>query len=90
MNKQTVKRRWIVALCLVAALVLAMGMVGCAREVDTDEYPGEPPSEGKTPFWAEYTPEQWSALLQEKVVPYVVATLTALSALYLAVSPILL
>lgn len=89
MSKQKRKRRWAVALCLVAALVMMVGLVGCGRVVDTDEYPGEPPAEEKQPFWAEYTPEQWSALLQEKVIPYVVATLTALSALYLAVSPIL-
>ena len=88
MSKQ-IKRRWAVALCLVAALVMALCLVGCGRVVDTDEYPGEPPAKEKQPFWAEYTPEQWSALLQEKVIPYVVATLTALSALYLAVSPIL-
>lgn len=89
MNKQKVKRRWTVALCLMSALVMALCLVGCGRVVDTEEYPGEPPAEEKQPFWAEYTPEQWSALLQEKVIPYVVATLTALSALYLAVSPIL-
>lgn len=90
MKNKSNKRRLAAAICLVVTLLWALSMVGCGRVVDTEEYPGEPPSEGKTAFWAEYTPEQWTKLLNEKVVPYVVATLTALSALYLAVSPILL
>lgn len=88
MSKQ-IKRRWAVALCLVAALVMMVGLVGCGRVVDTEEYPGEPPAEEKQPFWAEYTPEQWSAYLKEQVTPYVAVTLVELCALYLVASPIL-
>ena len=89
MKNKSNKRRLAAAICLVVTLLWALSIVGCGRVVDTDEYPGEPPSEGKTAFWAEFTPEEWTQMLNEKVIPYVVATLTALSALYLAVSPIL-
>lgn len=90
MKNTSNKRRLAAAICLVVTLLWALSIVGCGRVVDTEEYPGEPPSEGKTAFWAEFTPEEWTQMLNEKVIPYVVATLTALSALYLAVSPILL
>ena len=89
MSKQKRKRRWAVALCLMAAMVMALCLVGCGRTVDTDEYPGEPPSEGKTAFWAEFTPQEWKQFLDERVTPYVIITLTSLAALYLTVSPIL-
>lgn len=89
MKNKSNKRRLAAAICLMVTMVLALGWVGCGRTVDTDEYPGEPPSEGKTAFWTEFTPEEWKQFLDERVTPYVIITLTSLAALYLTVSPIL-
>lgn len=89
MKNTSNKRRLAAAICLVVALLWALSMVGCGRVVDTEEYPGEPPSEGKTAFWAEFTLEDWRKLINETVIPNVLEILATLSALYLAVSPIL-